>query len=101
MESTVCYSDGANGAALLGGCFMLIIWLAVIVFTVIIHCKIFSKAGYHWAMGLLMLVPIANLVMLCVLAFGQWPIHRELEALKRSQMAPPPEGQPHEGFRGN
>ncbi|MDH4201522.1 MAG: hypothetical protein OEV87_01335 [Phycisphaerae bacterium] len=50
-------------------------------------------------MGLLMMVPIANLIMMCILAFGQWPIHRELQALRRSQMAPPPEGQPHESFR--
>jgi hypothetical protein len=87
--------------AIFGGCFAMVIWLALIIFFVIIHCKIFSKAGYHWALGLLMMVPIANLVMMCVLAFGQWPIHRELEALKRSQMAPPPPGQPHESFRGN
>ena len=87
--------------ALFGGCVAIVIWLAIIIFTVIIQCKIFSKAGYHWAMGLLMLIPIANLIMLCILAFGQWPIQRELEALRRSTMAPPPEGQPHDSFRGN
>ena len=93
---------GPNEAvAIFGGCFAIVIWLAILIFFVIVHCKIFSKAGYHWAMGLLMLVPIANLVMLCILAFGQWPIHRELETMRRSQMAPPPEGQPHESFRGN
>lgn len=48
--------------------------LALNVLYVVAFCKIFSKAGYHWAMGLLMLVPIANLVMPLVLAFGQWPI---------------------------
>ena len=97
MEPVQCQ----NGVAMLGGCFMLVTWLAMVVLTAVVFCKIFSKAGYHWALGLIMLIPIGNLIMLCVLAFGQWPIHRELEALKRSQMTPPPEGQPHEGFRGN
>ena len=81
---------GPNEAvSIVGGCFMLVIWLAMVVLTTLIFCKIFSKAGYHWALGLIMLVPIGNLVMLCVLAFGQWPIHRELEALK-TQTTPPP-----------
>ena len=80
--------------------FLLVI-LAVNILFIIAFCKICSKAGYHWAMGLLMLIPIANLIMLCILAFGQWPIQRELEALRRSTMAPPPEGQPHDSFRGN
>ena len=74
----------------LGGCFMLAIWLAVVVLTAVLFCKIFSKAGYHWALGLIMLIPIGNLVMLCVLAFGQWPIHRELDALRTQTATPPP-----------
>ena len=97
MDTT--FPVGSETVPIFAGCFAMIIWLAIAVFFVIVHCKIFSKAGYHWALGLLMLVPIANLIMLCILAFGQWPIHRELESLRRSGMAPPPEGQPHESFR--
>jgi len=93
------FPAGGESFALFGGCFALMIWLALLIFFVVIQCKIFSKAGYHWAMGLLMFIPIGNLVALCILAFAQWPIHRELEALRRSNMAPPPEGQPHESFR--
>ena len=48
--------------------------LALNVLYVVAFCKIFSKAGYHWAMGSLMLVPIANFIMPLVLAFGQWPV---------------------------
>jgi hypothetical protein len=82
---------GPNGAVqLVGGCFMLVIWLAMIILPAVLSCKIFSKAGYHWALGLIMLIPIGNLVMLCVLAFGQWPIHRELDALKTQTAASPP-----------
>ena len=99
METT--YAGPNEAVALLGGCIGLFICLSILIFTAVIFCKIFSKAGYHWAMGLLMLVPIGNLVVLCILAFGQWPIQRELQALKHAQMAPPPPGQPHESFRGN
>lgn len=98
METT--YPAPNETIAIFTGCIAMLIWLVMIVLTAIVFCKIFSKAGYHWAMGLLMLIPIGNLIMLCILAFGQWPIHRELQALKHSQMTPPPEGQPHESFRG-
>jgi hypothetical protein len=44
--------------------------------------KIFSKAGYNGAMGLLMFVPIVNLIMIGVLAFSEWPIQKELSELR-------------------
>src|SRR2546426_7514932 len=56
--------------------------LIAIIFSVIIYWRIFSKAGYSGAMGLLMFVPIANIVVLCILAFGEWPIYRELKYLR-------------------
>jgi len=45
--------------------------------------KIFSKAGYPGAMGLIMLVPFLNLIMLFYLGFAEWPVLRELERLRR------------------
>jgi hypothetical protein len=57
--------------------------LIAIVFAVIIYWRIFSKAGYSGAMGLLMFVPIANIVVLCILAFGTWPIYKELNYLRQ------------------
>src|SRR5450631_4272924 len=65
------------------GIFFTILSIASIVFSVIIYWKIFSKAGYSGAMGLLMFVPIANIVALCILAFGNWPIYQELNALRQ------------------
>ncbi|MFL5667294.1 MAG: hypothetical protein ACJ8BW_38995 [Ktedonobacteraceae bacterium] len=65
----------------------LLITVAVIVFSVIIYWKIFSKAGYSGALGLLMFVPIANIVVLCILAFGEWPIYRELNQLRQMAAA--------------
>jgi len=98
------YSYGSEPNAAIGGCFILaclLIGLVVSVLMVLISCKIFSKAGYHWAMGFLALIPcFGQLIVLLILAFGQWPIQRELEAMKHARMAPPPEGQPHESFRG-
>jgi hypothetical protein len=70
-----------------------IVGLVSIIFTVIIYWRIFAKAGYSGALGLLMFVPIANIVMLCILAFGEWPIYRELNYLRQqatwNQQYPP------------
>jgi hypothetical protein len=63
--------------------FMMLIGLIIFVVQALIFCKIFSKAGYCWALGLLMFVPIANIVMLFVLAFAEWPIQRELRSYKQ------------------
>ena len=49
---------------------------------IILWCKIFSKTGYSWAMGLLILIPFGNLIIMLILAFGDWPILKELRALK-------------------
>ncbi len=57
--------------------------LVAIIFSVVIYWKIFSKAGYSGAMGLLMFVPIANIIVLCILAFGEWPIYKELNYLRQ------------------
>jgi len=38
---------------------------------------IFKKAGYPQWLGLLMVVPMVNLVMLYILAFSDWPSLRE------------------------
>ena len=60
-----------------------LISLAVFVFTIIVWWRIFSKAGYSGALSLLIFVPIANIVMLCILAFAEWPILRELNQLRQ------------------
>ena len=45
--------------------------------------RILSKAGYPGILSLTMLVPMLNLVMAFYLGFSEWPIERELKALKR------------------
>ena len=63
--------------------FMIPLVLIIVAVKILIFCKIFSKAGYSWALGLLMLVPIANIIMLFVLAFAEWPIERELRSIRQ------------------
>jgi hypothetical protein len=74
--------DQATAAFASFGLFFGIIAIASIVFTIVIWWRIFSKAGYSGALSLLMFVPIANLVMLLILAFGEWPIQAELKQLR-------------------
>jgi hypothetical protein len=69
-----------------GAIFTIIMIFFVLILTVIqiiAFCKIFSKAGFSWALGLLMFVPIANIIMFFFLAFAEWPIHRELRSYKQ------------------
>ena len=57
--------------------------LVIVPLKLLIACMIFHKTGYSWALGLLMLVPIVNILMIFVLAFGDWPVRRELRQLKQ------------------
>src|SRR2546430_13054864 len=63
-----------------------IIAIASIILAIVIWWKIFSKAGYSGALSLLMFVPIANLIVILMLAFGEWPILQELKALRQQAM---------------
>ena len=69
---------GAPGGAELG--VILVIFLFAALFAMLLPTiafwKICSKAGFPGALGLLMLVPIANIILPFYLAFAQWPILR-------------------------
>ena len=67
-----------GATSLIMGC----VGLLVMGFFILVYWKIFSKAGFNGAMSLLLLVPIANLIVICMLAFGKWPVHEELERLR-------------------
>ena len=45
--------------------------------------RIFKKAGYHGALGILCLMPIANIIMLAILAFKEWPVNKVSSAEKK------------------
>lgn len=52
--------------------FFLFIGLLITVLMAWVYCKIFSKAGYPWALGLLMFVPIANRQYYNAVRTGFW-----------------------------
>ena len=85
------FEHGSNMAPVFGVIFAIffgLICLIVTALTVWAFCRIFSKAGYCWALGLLMFVPIANIIMPFILAFGDWPIYKELRQLREQQSKP-------------
>lgn len=68
-----------------------VLFLLVIgVLPVVIAWRIFARTGMPGALGLLMLIPVVNLIMLLVLAFGEWPIERELAQLRQQVQGGPP-----------
>jgi hypothetical protein len=71
-------------------CTMFVVSMVLIAFAikVLIFCKIFSKAGYSWALGLLILVPFVNIIAAFFLAFADWPIRKELRSLKQQREKP-------------
>ena len=62
---------------------IVLVLLVIVPLKLLIACMIFRKTGYSWTLGLLMLVPIVNLLMILVLAFSDWPVRRELRQLKQ------------------
>ena len=91
MEPNVAFqhcSEAAPVLVMILVAFGILMGLIVAIITALIFCKIFSKAGYCWALGLLMLVPIANIIIPFVLAFGDWPIQKELRLLKQQKEKP-------------
>lgn len=55
-----------------------IVALIVIAFFVWVWAIIFRKAGYPWAMGLLMAVPCLNVLTILYFAFSEWPVLAQL-----------------------
>ena len=70
----------------------LLVLLIFVAFLVVPFWKIFSKAGYPGILSLTMLVPILNIAMWFFLGFSEWPVLRELHALRQrtTPSAPPP-----------
>ena len=91
MEAGFCLAQSSDAEAIAIALLILLgimIGLLVFILKIVIACKIFAKAGYCWALGFLMVVPVANLIMPFVLAFGAWPVQRELRFLKQQMPGP-------------
>jgi hypothetical protein len=74
-----------------------VVIMACIAFFVWCYWKIAAKAGYNPALSLLMLVPIGNLILLAIFAFGRWPIEDRLAALEGGGAYVPPSAAPPPG----
>lgn len=65
--------DGSMGG---GGSFlMVLVWAAIVV---VPFWRICQKAGYPGALGILMVIPLVNLVFLYYLAFATWPTQKSM-----------------------
>jgi len=79
--SDVDFSPELFGAGIL--LFILAIILIVVAISIIPYWKIYQRTGQSGAMSLLQLIPLVNIIMLYVLAFGDWPLERELGEVKQ------------------
>jgi len=64
------------------GLVWLVICLATFVFGVYLYMRVASKAGWPGSYGLLMFIPVANIVFMLLYVFAPWPIEKELAALR-------------------
>jgi hypothetical protein len=94
MDNSALNTTGVVIAVIAG----IVIWLVFI----IAYIKIITKAGYSGWWVLILLVPIANIVMLLVFAYKEWPIQRELAELRgwANQIQRGGQGQPSAGQSG-
>jgi hypothetical protein len=74
------------GLRSIGGLAELVI-IVVAVLCVWAYWRIFTKAGYPGAMSIMMVIPLLNVVMLFFLAFSEWPVLKELKALRDRKLS--------------
>jgi len=98
--------NGTNLNSLVGGSlttFLIGIGVSLLI-TIIIWWVIFAKAGYPGAMSILMIIPLVNLIVFLIFLFGEWPVRKELTALRQQLQArasyPPASPQPGFGQPG-
>lgn len=85
-----CFSLPHNVSAFFG--VLGVFFILVFVFSLVCQIKIITKAGYSGWYVLTAFVPILNIVMFLVFAFGKWPIQTRLENAERGRsggFAPP------------
>jgi hypothetical protein len=83
-------NDAGGGAALGLGVlvFLVLLYVGFAAFFLYVYVRIVRKAGYSGWWVLLGIVPIANLVVLVMFAFAEWPIERQLRMARTGQALP-------------
>ena len=74
----------------------LIFFLVIAAVILLIWGMIFSRAGYSWAMALLMFIPLVNFIWLLIFAFSRWPVQKELDMYKRGGYGGQQQGYPQQ-----
>jgi hypothetical protein len=77
----MCNGGGFDPAAMVAAPIMIIVFMVMglfvllcVAFKIFLWWKIFSKTGYSGAFAFLILAPFGTLIMMCILAFSQWPV---------------------------
>ncbi|MFA6175345.1 MAG: hypothetical protein WC765_02055 [Phycisphaerae bacterium] len=77
----MCSGGGFDPAAVMAAPIVAIMFMAIglfcmlgFAFKIFLWWKIFSKTGYSGAFAFLILAPFGTLIMMCILAFSQWPV---------------------------
>jgi hypothetical protein len=60
-----------------------------VIATIVVWCRTLSMAGYNGATARLIMIPIANLAAICIIAFGDSPVLKELRSLRKRGNQPP------------
>lgn len=68
------------------GTMELLLVVLVVALIVYVYGRIWSKAGYPGWAGVLMIIPIVNLLAILYLAFAKWPVEEELERLRNERV---------------
>jgi uncharacterized membrane protein YjdF len=71
--------------ALLAICFLALALLIAL----LLWGTIYKKAGYSRAIGLLMLIPLVNVITLIWFAVARWPLEEEVARLRLNSGQPP------------
>jgi hypothetical protein len=90
-----------NSLAAMSGT-LAVVAIVTILLSILIWFMIFKRTGMNPWLSLLMLVPIANFIMLLILAFTEWPVQRALR-MCRAQLGsgptyPPPPPPPPQTY---
>lgn len=89
--------------AAIGICFIVAYLLFALLGTalaIFMFGRIFSKAGYSWAMAFIVLVPVVGgFVVMIMLAFMDWPVLQQLRALQGTARTPSAPATPPGDFR--
>ena len=74
MEGSITMGESMFGNTMWAGHWL---WMLVIAIVVVIPAwRICQRTGYPGWMGVLILIPIVNLVLLYFIAFSDWPVER-------------------------